>query len=58
LSIVKGFRFGDKEDLNKIKLAYECLIYPKFYEQLGKDTAAAVSEGIELLKMLYGQAED
>ena len=59
LGIVKGFRLGlSKEALNKVALAYECLVHPVFYEQIGKDTAAAVSEGIEVLKVLYGQSED
>ena len=59
LGIVKGFRLGiDKEDLNKIKLAYESMTYKGFYEQLGTDTEAAITEGIEVLKALYGQAEE
>ena len=56
LSIVKGFRFGiAKEDLSKMKLAYECLVHTGFYEQLGTDTVTAIAEGIQVLNALYGQ---
>ena len=56
LSIVKGFRIGiGKEDLSKMALAYECLVHTGFYEQLGINTATAISEGIQVLKSLYGQ---
>ena len=56
LSIAKGFRLGiAKEDLNKMRLAYECLVHTEFYEQLGTDTATAITEGIKLLQKLYGK---
>jgi len=59
LSIVKGFQRGIiKEDLDKIRLAYECLIYPEFYEQIGTDTTTAISEGVEVLKAIYGQSNN
>jgi len=55
LGIVKGFRLGlSAEALNKLKLAYECMVHPAFYEQLGTDTAEAIAEGIQVLKELYG----
>lgn len=53
LSIVKGFRLGDKDDLDKMKLAYECMVRPDFYRQLGKDVDVCIAEGIEILKLLY-----
>ena len=57
LSIVKGFRRGiAREDLRKMALAYECLAHGRFCHQLlGTDTTAAISEGIQILKDLYGQ---
>jgi len=59
LSIVKGFRLGlSAEALNKLTLAYECMVHPIFYEQLGTDTRGAIAEGIQVLKALYGQCED
>ena len=59
LHIVKEFRLGiAQDDLNKIKLAYECWVHTGFYEQLGTDTATAIVEGVQVLKALYGQGED
>jgi hypothetical protein len=48
LHIVKEFRGIATEDINKLKLAYECLVH---------NTEAAITEGIEILKHLYGQNE-
>jgi len=59
LRIVKSFQLGiTPNNLSKITLAYECMVYPKFYEQLGTDTATAITEGIQILKTLYGQNEN
>jgi hypothetical protein len=58
LRIVKGFRLGIAQgDISKMTLAYECLVHTGFYEELGTDTARAVSEGIQTLIDLYGQGE-
>ena len=57
LSIVKGFRLGiAREDMGIMKRAYECLIYPDFYRQLGQNTDEAIAEGIATLKAYYGQS--
>ena len=59
LSIAKGFRLGiAKEDLNKMRLAYECLVHTEFYEQLGTDTAMSIAEGVKVLQSLYGQVKN
>ena len=56
LSIVRGFRLGiSKKDSSKMALAYECMVRPVFYEQLGTDTATAITEGIQTLVSIYGQ---
>jgi len=58
LSIVKGFRLGiSKEDLDQMTRAYECMVNPGFYEQLGKDVEFEISEGVKILKTLYGPKE-
>lgn len=58
LSIVKGFRLGiAKDDLTKIKLAYESMTHTRFYEQLGTNTEAAINEGIQILVAHFGQDE-
>ena len=58
LHIAKGFQIGEKEELGKIALAYECMVHSRFYQQLGTDIGKAVSEGVEVLKTLYGQSEE
>ena len=59
LSIVKGFRLGiTREQTDKMRLAYECMIHPRLYEQIGKDTTRAITEGIQILKALYGENEN
>ena len=58
LHIVKEFRIGiDTEASNKLKLAYESMVHKAFYEQIGTDTTAAISEGVQILRTLYGQGE-
>lgn len=59
LRIVKGFRLGiTREDSGKMKLAYECMTHPGFYEQLGTDPETAIAEGIRILKSLYAKEGD
>jgi len=59
LSIVKGFRLGiTKEESKKLVRAYECMVHTRFYEQIGIDITTAISEGIEILKILYGKDEE
>jgi len=59
LGITKGFKRGIiKEDLDKMTLAYECMIYPQFYEQIGTDTSIAINEGVKTLITLYGQNKE
>ena len=49
LSIAKGFKIGDKELLNTIKLGYDCLKNPSFYKQIGKDTEACIKDGVDAM---------
>ena len=56
LGVARRFRLGiNKEDSNKMALAYECMVRPVFYQQLGTDTATAITDGIQILVNLYGQ---
>jgi len=56
LSIVKGFRLGiTKEDGDKMARAYECMLRPEMYRQIGVNTDSAITEGVEILVALYGQ---
>ena len=53
--IVKGFRLGiSRDDLDAMRLAYECMVNPGFYRQLGRDPAAEIKRGIGVLVRLYG----
>lgn len=55
LRITKDFRLGlSKEDQDAMRLAYECLVRPAFYRQLGRDPVAEVKNGVEVLRRLYG----
>ena len=59
LSLAKVFRLGiTKEASSKMALAYECIVHTKFYNQIGIDTAKAITEGIQILQSLYGPSED
>ena len=31
--------------------AYECIVHPEFYRQIGTDIPAAINEGVELVKV-------
>ena len=54
LRIVKGLRLGiSRDDLDAMRLAYECMVNPGFYRQLGRDPAAEVKRGIGVLVRLY-----
>jgi hypothetical protein len=55
LRIAKDFRINiTKEQRSTMARAYECLIYPGFYQQIGTDIQTAISEGVELVTKLYG----
>ncbi len=55
LRIAKEFRLGIcKDDSESMKLGYECILYPDFYRQLGKDTDRIVQKGVETVIRLYG----
>lgn len=55
LRIAKGFRLGiSKDDSDAMKSAYECIVHPNFYKELGKDTDKIAQKGVETIKRLYG----
>ncbi len=56
LKIAKDFHLGiEKDDSENMKLGYECIVHPHFYEQLGEDTVGIVQKGVDTLKRLYGE---
>ena len=59
LKIAKDFRLGiSKPDSDAMKFAYECMVHERFYQQLGYNLSEKVSEGVEVLKRLYGRSEE
>lgn len=55
LRIAKDFRINvTKEQREAMSRAYECMIYPEFYRQLGTDIPGAIAKGKEVVKCLYG----
>ena len=58
LRIAKDFRINiTKEQRSTMARAYECIVHPDFYRQLGTDIPAAINEGIALVAKLYGNDE-
>ena len=55
LGIARNFRFGvSKDESHQMKLAYECIAYRGFYEQLGKNPDEEIKKGIDVLLKLFG----
>ena len=51
----KGFRIGvTREQRSAMSRAYECLVYPDFYRQLGKDIDGCIQAGIVALREVMG----
>lgn len=53
LQICKDWTYDNPEHRNKLRLGYECLMYPGFYQQLGHDPTAAYNDAVKLLQQLY-----
>lgn len=55
LAIAKKFVLGiSPDDRSAMVRAHECMTNPRFYEQIGVDTEQAVSNGVAVLKRIYG----
>ena len=55
LRIAKDFRINvTKEQRAKMSRAYECMIHPEFFRQIGIDIPAAIAEGESVVRCLYG----
>lgn len=50
LKIAKDFRINiTKEDREKMSRAYECIVHPDFFKQIGIDIPSAINEGEEVV---------
>ena len=55
LRIAKGFQINvTKAQRDAMARAYECMVYPEFYRQIGTDIPRAIEEGKEVVSCLYG----
>ena len=55
LGIAKDFRLGiSKEECDAMRLAYECMVWPDFYRQIGRDVEHEIKAGVVVLVELYG----
>ena len=54
LRIAKGFRIGvNPETKAAMERAYECMVRPDFYRQLGYDTDNIVENGCNIVRMMF-----
>ena len=55
LRTAKSFRINvSAEQRDAMTRAYECMVYPDFYRQIGTDIPNAIAKGVEIVKSLYG----
>lgn len=55
LRIAKDFRINvTKAQRDTMSRAYECIVHPEFYQQIGTDIAGAIAKGKEVVSCLYG----
>lgn len=51
LQIAKGFHIGvTKEERDKMARAYECIVHPDFYRQIGTNIPEAIEQGKTIVK--------
>lgn len=56
LKLAKDFRINvTKEQREAMARAYECIVHPEFYRQIGIDIAKSVEAGKKTLVLLYGE---
>ena len=55
LRIAKDFRINvTKEQRSDMTRAYECIVHPNFYRELGTNIDEAIAKGQRVLETLYG----
>lgn len=56
LRIAKDFRINvTKEQRERMTRAYECIVHPEFYRQIGFDVMETVNLGERTVALLYGE---
>lgn len=55
LGIAKDFRLGiSRDEHDAMRLAYECMVWPDFYRQIGRNVGNEIKAGVVVLVKLYG----
>lgn len=56
LRIAKNFRINvTKEQRELMARAYECIVHPEFYRQIGYDVMETINSGERTVTLLYGE---
>lgn len=56
LRIAKNFRINvTKEQRELMARAYECIVHPEFYRQIGYDVMETINSGEQTVTLLYGE---
>lgn len=55
LQICKEWNYSTPEHKEILRLGYDCLMYPDFYKQLGRDPQLCYQNAVNVLKEVYGQ---
>ena len=53
LQICKEWNYKDPTHRRILRLGYDCLVHPQFYEKLGIDTEAAYQDAVRVLIEVY-----
>lgn len=53
LQICKDWNYKNPEHRVILRRGYDCLMYPDFYRQIGKDPESEYQKAIKVLKELY-----
>lgn len=55
LRIAKDLRINiTRAQREVMSRAYECMVHPNFYKQLGTNVDEAIDRGVEMVNLLYG----
>lgn len=56
LKLAKDFRINvTREQREAMARAYECIVHPEFYKQIGADIPGSIELGKQTLTLLYGE---
>ena len=53
LQICKDWNYTNPEYGDILRRGYECLIYPEFYRQIGKNPDSEYKKAVDLLLIIY-----